>query len=69
VKTFERLKAYSKSSIFRQSVHYIIAYRCQISEDDAEKFRKMFFKLDNHTNGFVTFENVKEYFYMYFKDE
>lgn len=54
VKTFERLKAYSRSSMFRQSVHYIIAYRCQISEDDAEKFRKMFRKLDNGTQGYVT---------------
>lgn len=29
----------------------------------------MFLKIDNQINGFVTFENVKEFFGMYFKDD
>lgn len=28
----------------------------------------MFFKIDRDNNGFVTFENVKEFFSSYFKD-
>ena len=62
------MKSYTKSLLFRQCVQYIIAYRCEISEEDAERFRKMFFKIDRDNNGFVTFENIKEFFSSYFKD-
>ncbi len=68
VTTLDRMKSYTKSLLFRQCVQYIIAYRCEISEEDAERFRKMFFKIDRDNNGFVTFENIKEFFSSYFKD-
>lgn len=66
--TLDRMKTYSKSLLFRQCVQYIIAYRCEINEDEAERFRKVFFKIDKENNGFVTFENVKEFFFSYFDD-
>lgn len=49
-------------------MQYIIAYRCEINEEEAERFRKVFFKIDRDNNGYVTFENVKEFFSSYFKD-
>jgi|LauGreDrversion4_2_1035121.scaffolds.fasta_scaffold200623_2 Ca2+-binding EF-hand superfamily protein len=33
------------------------------------RFRKMFYKIDSENNGFVTFENIKEFFDGYFPDE
>jgi hypothetical protein len=69
MKTLDRMKNYSKSLLFRQCVQYIIAYRCEISEEEAERFRKVFFKIDSDNNGYVTFENVKEYFSSYFSEQ
>jgi Ca2+-binding EF-hand superfamily protein len=66
--TLDRMKSYTKSLLFRQCVQYIIAYRCEINEQEAEKFRKVFFKIDRDNNGFVTFDNVKEFFSSYFED-
>ena len=66
--TLDRMKSYTKSLLFRQCVQYIIAYRCEINEQEAEKFRKVFFKIDRDNNGFVSFENVKEFFSSYFED-
>jgi calcium-dependent protein kinase len=67
--TLERMKNYSKSLLFRQCVQYIIAYRCEINEQEAERFRKVFFKIDKENNGYVTVENVQEYFATYFNDK
>lgn len=67
--TFDRLKSYSKSTLFRQIVQYIIAYRCELLEDDVERFRKLYLKIDQDNQGYITYENCKEYFSSVFKEE
>jgi hypothetical protein len=56
--TFDRLKFYSKSSLFRKCIQYIIAYRCPINEEEVARYRKIFFKIDSEYNGQVTPENM-----------
>lgn len=67
--TLDRLKSFSKSNVFRKCVQYIIAYRCQLSEEDINRFRKLFLKIDKEMNGYVNYEDCKEFFGSYFSNE
>lgn len=42
-----------------------MAYRCNI-EEDIDKFRKMFFKIDKKFYGYLTIDQAKEFFGSYF---
>ncbi len=68
-KNLERLKAFSKANTLRQTIHYIIAYRCQVSPEDVIKFRKLFNKIDQDFNGYVSLDNIREFLGSYFPDE
>lgn len=58
-KTLFKISEYSSTIKIKQLIHYVIAYRCKI-EEEVGKYAKLFKKIDQQKNGYITKEQMIE---------